>query len=139
MYEPHRCSRWWYWSIYFLLDREIEHYHCYELWFAYCNTCNLCFSSLKFENGLKKHARNVARTKYGFIKLVASLFILNTRCDYVIPSDFACSQLFVCLLDQIWTNSRALSFTAIKEITNNSIFLCYVFISIFLFIKKKLP
>ena len=33
-----------------------------ELWFAYCSPCNLICSSLKFENGLKKHVRHVART-----------------------------------------------------------------------------
>ena len=31
---------------------------------------------------------NVARIKHGFAELVAILFTLNTRSDYVIPSDF---------------------------------------------------
>ena len=46
----------------FLFMNEIEHYYCHELWFTYCNNCNLIFSSLKLENGLKKH--------YGFVELV---------------------------------------------------------------------
>ena len=41
------------------------------------NTCNLIFSSLKLENGLKKHVRNVARIKHGFVELVVILFTLN--------------------------------------------------------------
>ena len=40
---------------------------------------------IKLENGLKKHFRNVARIKHGFVELVVILFTLNTRCDYVIP------------------------------------------------------
>ena len=36
------------------------------------------FSSLKLENGLKKHVRNVARIKHGFVELVVNLFTLNT-------------------------------------------------------------
>ena len=35
-----------------------------------------------------KHVRKVARIKYGFVELVVILFTLNTRCDYVIRSDF---------------------------------------------------
>ena len=38
--------------------------------------CNLIFSSLKLENGQKKHVRNVARIKYGFVELVVILFLL---------------------------------------------------------------
>ena len=35
------------------------------------------FSSLKLENGLKKkHVRNIAKIKYGFVELVAILFVL---------------------------------------------------------------
>ena len=34
----------------------------------------ITFSSLKLENGLKKHVRNVARIKYGFFELVVILF-----------------------------------------------------------------
>ena len=37
----------------------------------------------------KKQFQNVARINYGTVKLVAILLTLNTRCDYVIPSDFA--------------------------------------------------
>ena len=33
------------------------------------------FSSLKLENGPKKHIRNVARIKYEFVELVVILFI----------------------------------------------------------------
>ena len=44
------------------------------------------FSSLKLENGLKKHVRNVAIITYGFAELVGILFTFNTRCDYVIQS-----------------------------------------------------
>ena len=43
---------------------------------------------IKLQNGLKKHVRNVVTIKYGFVELVVILFTLNTRCDYVIPSDF---------------------------------------------------
>ena len=43
---------------------------------------------LKLENGLKKHVRNVAIIKHGFVKLVVIPFALNTKCDYMIPSDF---------------------------------------------------
>ena len=50
------------------------------------NTRNLIISSLKLENKLKKHVRNVAETKYGFAKLVAILFSLSKICDYVITS-----------------------------------------------------
>ena len=60
---------------------EVEQYH--------CNPCNLIFSSLKLENGLKKH---VARIKYGSVELVVFLFSFNTRCYYVIPSDFEYDQ-----------------------------------------------
>ena len=74
-------------SIYFLFGHLIKHYHCHELWFAYCNTCKVIFSSLKLENGLKKHVRNVTRIKCGFVELDVILFTFNTRCDYVISSD----------------------------------------------------
>ena len=70
--------------IYIFLGHEIEHYYFEELWFTYCNTCNLTFASLKLKNGLKKHPRNAARIKYGFVELVAILFTFNTRCDYVL-------------------------------------------------------
>ena len=73
--------------IYFLLDHEIEHYHCHELRFAYCNICNLTFSSLKLENGLKKHVRNVANKKSGFVKLVVILFTLK-MVDFAVPLVF---------------------------------------------------
>ena len=53
----------------------------YELWFAYGNTCNL--PSLKLEKRLKKHAQNVTRIKYGFVKLVVIFLAFNTKCDYV--------------------------------------------------------
>ena len=36
----------------------------------FVNTFNLNFSPSKLENELKKHVRNVARTKYGFVNLV---------------------------------------------------------------------
>ena len=36
--------------------------------------CTLFFSSLKLENGLRKHVRNNAEIKYNFIKLVVILF-----------------------------------------------------------------
>ena len=42
----------------------------------FVNTFNLIFSPLKFENGLQKHVRNVARTKYGFINLVVIDYFL---------------------------------------------------------------
>ena len=45
------------------------------MWFAHSNHCNLIFSSLKLENGPKKHIRNVARIKYEFVELVVILFI----------------------------------------------------------------
>ena len=45
---------------------------------------------MQLENGLKKHIRNVARIKHGFVELVVILFTLNTRRDYVIPSNFTC-------------------------------------------------
>ena len=73
MYKHHSLRKW-YWSIYFLFGHQIKHYHCYELWFAHCNHCNLIFSSLKLENGLKKYVRNVARMKYEFVELVVILF-----------------------------------------------------------------
>ena len=72
--------------IYFFLGHEIEHYHCHELWFGYCNTCTLMFSSLNHKNGLKKHVWNITKIKYIFVKLVV-IFLLFTRCDYVIPSN----------------------------------------------------
>ena len=62
----------------FLLCHEIEYYHCHKLWFAHCNPCNVIFSSLKLGNGLKKYVWNVARIKYGFVKLVVILFLLVT-------------------------------------------------------------
>ena len=34
----------------------------------YCNICSLILS-VKLENGLKEHIRNVAEIKYGFVKL----------------------------------------------------------------------
>ena len=42
-----------------------------------CDSCNLFLSSLKFENGLKKHVRNVARVKYEFVELVVIRFTFN--------------------------------------------------------------
>ena len=77
MYERH-CWRYWYCSIYFLLGHKIEHYHCHELWFACCTTCNLNFSSPKLENGLKKHIWNVTRIKYGFVELVVRRFVSDS-------------------------------------------------------------
>ena len=53
-----------------LLCYKIEKYH-----ITYCITCNLIFLSLKLENGLKKHVRNVAEIKYGIVKLVLIFFI----------------------------------------------------------------
>ena len=67
----------------FLLGHKIEHYHCHELWFGYCNTCTLIFSLLKLENGLKKQVRYVAVIKYGFLVLVV-IFLLFTQHDFVI-------------------------------------------------------
>ena len=49
---------------------------------------------IKLENGLKKHFRNVARIKHGFVELVVILFTLNTRCDHVIPYQLSTYQLF---------------------------------------------
>ena len=40
-----------------------------------CNTCNLICSSLKLENGVKKHVRNVAKMKHGFVLLFFLLWI----------------------------------------------------------------
>ena len=45
------------------------------LWFAYCSTCNLIFSSLKLGNRLKRHVRKVTGIKYGFVKLFV-IFLL---------------------------------------------------------------
>ena len=77
MYE-HHCLRLWYCSIYFLLDYEIERYHCHKFEFAYFNTCNLIFSPLKLENGLQKHVpihtksiANVSRGR-GILEVVLS-------------------------------------------------------------------
>ena len=85
MYE-HHCSHECYCSIYFLLGHEIKHYHCHELWFAYCDTCTLIFSSLKLENWLKKNARNAAQIKHGFAKLVLIFCLLNFLSNlYVLP------------------------------------------------------
>ena len=64
---------------------RLNNYHCQELWFTYCSTCTLTFSPLKFENGLRKQLWHIAEIKYGFVKLVV-IFLLFTRCDYVIPS-----------------------------------------------------
>ena len=44
------------------------------------------FSSLKLENGMKKHVRSVTKIKYDFVKLVVIFFLLFGRDDYVIPS-----------------------------------------------------
>ena len=43
----------------------------------------LYFSSLNLKNGQKKHVRNIAELKDGFVKWI---FLLFTRYDYVIPS-----------------------------------------------------
>ena len=43
---------------------------------------------IKLENGVKKHVRNVVGIKHGFFELVAILFTLSTRCDYMIPSNY---------------------------------------------------
>ena len=74
MYK-HHCSRQWNCSIYFLIDHETEHCHCYELWFAYCNTCDWIFSPLKPGNRLNKQVRKVARVKHGFFELVLIILI----------------------------------------------------------------
>ena len=55
-----------------LLCYKIEKDH-----ITYCITCNLIFLSLKLENGLKKHVRNVAEIKYGIVKLVLIFFIYS--------------------------------------------------------------
>ena len=56
-----------------------------KLSFAYCNTCNLLFSPLKFQNGLKNHVRNISEITYGFVKLVV-IFLLIIKCNFVITS-----------------------------------------------------
>ena len=71
VYEFSRFSRSWYCSIYYIVSHEIEKFHCHRLWFRYFNICTLSFSLLKLENGPKKHARNVAWVKYGFVQLVS--------------------------------------------------------------------
>ena len=129
MYK-HLCSRWWSCSIYFLLDHEIEHYHYHELWFAYCNTCNLIFSSLKLENGLKKHVRNVARIKYEFVELVVILFIFiqdvimlfllilpekDSHCAWWKLSLFI-SDLLICSKQSFNLTQSLLSFTSDRKI-----------------------
>ena len=52
----------------------VTSYHCYHLLIVILVT--YIFSSLKLENWLKKHVSNVAKVKYGFVKLVAILFPL---------------------------------------------------------------
>ena len=52
-----------------LQTRRITHLHC---------SVHLTIP-LKFENGLKKLVRNVARIKYGFAELNAIVFTLKTR------------------------------------------------------------
>ena len=47
------------------------------------DTCNLIFSSINLENGLKKHAWNVARIKHGFAELVVILFTTKLTNSYV--------------------------------------------------------
>ena len=37
------------------------------------------FFIIKLENGLKKHVRNIARIKQGFVELVVILFALDAR------------------------------------------------------------
>ena len=64
-----------------------EHFHCRELWFAYCNPCELIFWSLKFEIGIKKHVRNLAIIIYEIVELVVILFTFHTGCDYVVPQN----------------------------------------------------
>ena len=61
---------------------------------------NFLFSrvSLKLKNGLKKHVRDVARIKHGFVELVVIPFTLNRRCNYVIPYESG----FVSLFDKIF-------------------------------------
>ena len=53
---------------------EIEHYHCHELWWTYCNTCTLSFFIIK-DWKLKKHMRNVVEIKHVFVKLVMIFFL----------------------------------------------------------------
>ena len=65
-------------QFYFLLDQEIQHYYYHGLRFTYSNNCNLFFSSLKPENGLKKQVQNVTRIKHGFVELVVILCTVNT-------------------------------------------------------------
>ena len=88
--------------MYFLLGHEIEHYHCHELRFSYCNPSNLIFSSLKLENGLKKHVRNVARIKYEFVELVVILVTFNTIVfqDFGYFLFFSPEQFLVCSRDE---------------------------------------
>ena len=40
---------------------------------GYIPICSSIFSSLKLENGLKKHVRNFVRRKYGFAELIVIL------------------------------------------------------------------
>ena len=47
--------------------------------------------TLKLENGLTKHVRNVARTKDGFVKLVVIFFTMNTGLNTsqdIVPTTF---------------------------------------------------
>ena len=46
-------------------------------------------SSLKLENGINKHVRNITEMHYEFVKLLVIFFLVFTRCDYEIPSEIS--------------------------------------------------
>ena len=84
---------------------ETKHYHCHNLWFVYCNTFTTIFSSLKSENGLKKHIQNVAETKYGYKLVVIFFTFLQDVIMWFIQRNIVLQRLFLVLLGTIPENT----------------------------------
>ena len=66
----------------FFFIMRLTHYHYRDLWFAYCNTCNLILSW-----SLKMYRRSTSEI---WVCQISCDFFLtfNRRCDYVIPLNF---------------------------------------------------
>ena len=89
-------STCFYSSIYFLLGHEIQHYHCHELRFAYCNTCDLIVFIIKAwkwtEETHPKHRWN-------------KIWICQISCDFFTFSrSFSCFHMLFIFINSVNLN-----------------------------------
>ena len=60
----------WYCSIYFHLCHEIQHYHCHELCFVYCNICPY-FHHKSLKMDWRNSSKTSLKLKHGLVQLAA--------------------------------------------------------------------